>query len=118
MAPEFRDHDGPDGKEVGIEEDERMMRRMYELFPGIKITIEDIAAEGDKVVCRKLWRWMDGKSGAPMEFHSFVEWRIEGDKIAERWATVTFGRSHRIRWPFVPVSANDQGSLRLRSIMA
>jgi hypothetical protein len=24
-----------------------------------------------------------------MEFHGFVEWRFEGDKIAERWATVT-----------------------------
>jgi hypothetical protein len=24
-----------------------------------------------------------------MEFHGFVEWRFEGIKIAERWATVT-----------------------------
>jgi hypothetical protein len=24
-----------------------------------------------------------------MEFHGFVEWRFEGEKIAERWATVT-----------------------------
>jgi hypothetical protein len=24
-----------------------------------------------------------------MEFRGFVEWRFEGDKIVERWATVT-----------------------------
>jgi hypothetical protein len=24
-----------------------------------------------------------------MEFHGFVEWRFEGDKLAERWASVT-----------------------------
>jgi len=24
-----------------------------------------------------------------MEFHGFVLWRFEGEKIAERWATVT-----------------------------
>jgi hypothetical protein len=24
-----------------------------------------------------------------MEFHGFVLWRFEGDRIAERWATVT-----------------------------
>jgi hypothetical protein len=24
-----------------------------------------------------------------MQFHGFVQWRFEGDKIAERWATVT-----------------------------
>jgi hypothetical protein len=24
-----------------------------------------------------------------MEFHGFVEWRFEGNRIAERWATVT-----------------------------
>jgi hypothetical protein len=27
-----------------------------------------------------------------MEFHGFVEWRFEGDRIAERWATVTAPR--------------------------
>jgi len=24
-----------------------------------------------------------------MEFHGFVLWRFDGEKIAERWATVT-----------------------------
>ncbi len=46
-------------------------------------------AEGDKVVCRNIWRRTDGSSGTKMQFHGLVLWRFEGDKIAERWPTVT-----------------------------
>ena len=89
MTPSFYDHDGPGGKGAGIAEDEHMMRGMYAAMPDIHITIEDMVAEGDKVVCRNIWRWTDVKTGKRMAFHGFVEWRFEGDKIAERWATVT-----------------------------
>jgi predicted ester cyclase len=55
----------------------------------LHLTIEDMIAEGDKVVCRNIWRWTDSPSGKKIQFHGFVLWRFEGDKIAERWATVT-----------------------------
>jgi len=45
-------------------------------------------AAGDKVVCRNIWRWTNA-SGGNVQIHGFVLWRFEGDKIAERWATVT-----------------------------
>jgi hypothetical protein len=35
-----------------------------------------------------VWRWTD-EGGTDLEFRGFVEWCFEGDKIAERWATVT-----------------------------
>ena len=89
MTPDFLDHDGPGGRPTGVEGDERMMEGMYATIPDLRITIEDMVAEGDKVVCRNIWRWTDRSSGAPMEFHGFVMWRFEGEKIAERWATVT-----------------------------
>ena len=89
MAPSFVDHDGPQQRAVGIDEDEAMMRRMYELMPGLEVRIEDLVAEGDMVVCRNVWRWESQADGTPMEFRGFVQWRFEGDKIAERWATVT-----------------------------
>jgi len=88
MAPDFLDHNGPGDREVGIAEDEQMMLGMYERMPGINVTIEDMVAEGDKVVCRNVWRWKD-EGGSAMKFRGFVAWRFEGDKIAERWATVT-----------------------------
>ena len=92
MTPDFYDHDGPGGKSAGVEEDEQMMRRMYALMPDLRLTIEDMVAEGDKVVCRNSWRWKDTTSGTLMEFHGFVQWRFEGSQIAERWATTTAPR--------------------------
>src|SRR5579885_2586900 len=88
MTSDFFDHDGPEGKPTGIDGDEQMMLRMYKAMPDLHVTIEDILAENDKVVCRNVWRWTDG-SGKKMRFQGFVLWRFEGDKIAERWATVT-----------------------------
>jgi len=89
MSPDFLDHDGPGGKPTGIDGDEKMMLKMYEMMPDLRITIEDMVAEGDKVVCRNIWRWTDSASYNKLEFHGFVMWRFDGDKIAERWATVT-----------------------------
>jgi predicted ester cyclase len=89
MTPDFYDHDGPGGKPTGVDGDERMMIAMYNSMPDLRLTIEDMIAEGDKVMCRNIWRWTDNASSQKMQFHGFVLWRFEGDKIAERWATVT-----------------------------
>ena len=87
MTSDFLDHDGPGGRSAGVADEEKMVHGMYAL--GIRVTIDEMVAEGDKVVCRNTWRWNDKNSGTPMEFRGFVEWRFEGKKIAERWATVT-----------------------------
>lgn len=89
MSPDFLDHDGPGGKSTDIDGDEKMMIAMYKTMPDLRIHVEEMIAEGDKVVCRNVWRWTDVSSGKPMQFHGFVLWRFEGGKIAERWATVT-----------------------------
>jgi predicted ester cyclase len=89
MTPDFYDHDGPCGMPVGIEADEQMMIGMYERMPGLRVSVEDLIADADKVVCRNIWRWTDPSTGKLMQFHGFVLWRFEGDRIAERWATVT-----------------------------
>ena len=89
MTPDFYDHDGPGGKPASAGDDEQMMLRMYEAMPDLRISVEDLVAEADKVACRNIWRWTDPKSGRKLEFHGFVLWRFEGNRIAERWATVT-----------------------------
>jgi predicted ester cyclase len=88
MTRDFLDHDGPGGKPTDVDGDEQMMLGMHKAMPDLRLTIEDMIAEGDKVVCKNVWRWTD-KAGKRMAFHGFVLWRFEGDKIAERWATVT-----------------------------
>lgn len=89
MTADFLDHDGPSGKPTGAAADEAMMRGMYRVFPDLHITIEEMIAEGDRVVCRNRWEGTNSTTGRRIEFHGFVEWRFEGDRIAERWATVT-----------------------------
>jgi predicted ester cyclase len=89
MTSDFHDHDGPGGKPTGVEGDEQMMLGMYKAMPDLRLTIEDMIAEGDKVVCKNVWRWTDVVTQRPMQFHGFVLWRFEGGKIAERWATVS-----------------------------
>jgi predicted ester cyclase len=89
MTQDFLDHDGPAGKSTGAAGDESMMRAMHQKMPDLRIEVLDCLAEGDKVACRNIWRWTDPASAQTMQFHGFVLWRFEGDKIAERWATVT-----------------------------
>ena len=89
MTPDFYDHDGPGGKPADRKADEQMMLNMYRMMPDLRIGIEDMVAEGDKVVCRNVWRWTDTATGKQMQFQGFVCWRFDGSKIAERWATVT-----------------------------
>jgi predicted ester cyclase len=72
MTPDFYDHDGPGGKPTGVDGDEQMMRTMYTAMPDLRLTIEDILAEGDKVLCRNIWRWTDGASGKRLQMHGFV----------------------------------------------
>ena len=86
MTPDFYDHDRPGGKPTGVDGDEQMMIAMYKSMPDLHLTIEDMIAEGDKVMCRNIWRWTDPGSGKKMQFRGFVLWRFIGDKIAERWA--------------------------------
>jgi predicted ester cyclase len=89
MTPDFHDHDGPGGKPTGVDGDEQMMLGMYKAMPDLRLTIEDVIAEGDKVMCRNIWRWTDPTSRKQMQLHGFVLWRFEGAHISERWATVT-----------------------------
>ena len=52
MAADFYDHDGPGGKPTDVAGDEKMMREMYLRMPDLRLTIEDLIAEGDKIAER------------------------------------------------------------------
>jgi len=89
MTSGFVDNDGPGGNPTDVAGDEQMMVAMYDKMPDLHLTIEDMIAEGDRVMCRNIWHWTDPASGTKMHFKGFVLWRFEGAKIAERWAAVT-----------------------------
>jgi len=52
MTADFYNHDGPGGRPTGAHGDEQMMIGMHKAMPDLRLTIEDMIAEGDKVMCR------------------------------------------------------------------
>jgi predicted ester cyclase len=89
FSTDFLDHDEPTGVEVGPEAAKKMMETAYKRWPDLKVTIEDILAEEDKVVVRNSWTGTEAATGQRIEFHGFVMWRFANKKIVERWATIT-----------------------------
>jgi predicted ester cyclase len=87
LSDDFYDHDGPGGKPTDREGDRRLMIAMHQQIPDLHLTIEDMIAEGDKVVCRNVWRGT-ARGGRKVEFKGIVIWRLAGEKIVERWAEV------------------------------
>src|SRR5260370_21436521 len=88
FAADYQEHgsDVPPGSPPGPEGPKQYLARAFERFPDIKVTIEDIVAEGDKVVVRNTWRASDRESGQRIEVSGIVIWRIAEGKLAERWA--------------------------------
>jgi predicted ester cyclase len=37
-----------------------MTMAMYQSMPDLHLTIEDMVAKGDNVMCRNIWRWTEG----------------------------------------------------------
>jgi predicted ester cyclase len=87
FAPEFVDHgsDVPPGTPAGPAGAKQYVGSALKRFPDMKVTVEDIIAEGDRVVVRNVWRASD-PSGKVLQFGGIVIWRIAGGKIVERWA--------------------------------
>ena len=88
FAPDYREHgsDAPPSSPPGPEGPKRYLAAAFKRFPDIHVTIEDIIAEGDKVVVRNTWRAIDSQSNQKIEFRGIVIWRIAHGQLAERWA--------------------------------
>jgi predicted ester cyclase len=87
MSDDYLDHDGPGGKPTNREGGRQMMIGWHQAMPDLHVTIEDMIAEGDKVVCRNVWR-ATYKNGKPFHLKGIVIWRLAAGKLVERWASV------------------------------
>ncbi len=92
LAPDFVDHSLPAGMDPGFSGARRAVQGALDAFPDGQWTVEDLIAEGDKVVIR--WK-MDATHehefrgiapvGKPVTIKGITILRIVGGKIAERW---------------------------------
>ena len=88
FAVDFVDHgaDVPPGTPPGPAGAIQYVSGALKRFPDLRVQIEDMIAEDDKVVVRNQWTATDSQSGKRLAFRGIVIWRIAGRKIVERWA--------------------------------
>jgi len=89
FSEDFLDHDEPGGAVIGPLAAKTMMEHACQIWPDLYVEVEDILAEGDKVMVRNLWMATEKAGGRKISFRGFVLWRFANRKIVERWATLT-----------------------------
>jgi len=82
LTPDFVDHDAPPGTPQGPEAAKAFAGAMISHHPDLKIEIEDLFGEDDRVALRL--RWNAQETGYVQ--YGIVVFRFVGDRIAERWS--------------------------------
>jgi predicted SnoaL-like aldol condensation-catalyzing enzyme len=88
FAPAFVDHgaDVPSGLPPGPAGAIQYVGAALKKVPDLRVTIEDMIAEDDKVAVHNRWTGTDAASKQQLEFSGIEIWRIANRQIAERWA--------------------------------
>ena len=89
MRPDLYDDELPGDHKNDLHEGAQRLRALMRQVPDLTVDVQDVIADGDKVVVRAVWLGTDAVSQRKVEFHGFVQWRIAERKFAERWATLT-----------------------------
>jgi len=71
LAENFLDHDEAGGPVIGPGAAKKMMEGLYKFLPHIHVSIEEIIAEGDKVMVRNIWSGTNPE-GHKIQFKGFV----------------------------------------------
>lgn len=80
------DHSAFPDQAPGIEGIKSAIKGFFEIFDNLKITVEDVIAEDDKVVTREIWRGTHKPSGKTAEGTVIHIFRIRDGKIADEWS--------------------------------
>lgn len=90
FAPNYKDHGLPQVRSV--EDAIEILKSTHKAFPDIKVVIDDLIQENDKVVFRgrftgtHLGEFVDiAPSGAKVEFEALEIFKVENQKITESW---------------------------------
>jgi steroid delta-isomerase-like uncharacterized protein len=92
LSPEFRSHDWPTDARTGPDGFWDFYDEVLSAFPDTRYVVDDLIAEGDKVVVH--WRLLATQqgefygmaaTGAPISLQGIAIYRVESGKIVERW---------------------------------
>src|SRR3954464_13579705 len=92
VAPGFLDHDPLPGQPPRLEGAEYVVSTMHGAHPDLRFEIDDLLADGDRVVIRWTLRGTntgpmveEPATGLPVEFSAIVIFRLADGRISERW---------------------------------
>ena len=95
FAPDFVDHTAPAGVPNGLAGFKAYVTLLRAAFPDLHLTVEDVVAEGEKVVVRATARGtMRGDylgmkaTGKPATWTEIHIGRLAEGKVVEHWATI------------------------------
>jgi steroid delta-isomerase-like uncharacterized protein len=95
MAADFIDHEAPPSLPPGLDGVRQHISGLHQMCPDMHVMVEDIIAEGDRVVVRNTWRGTHTghlfgipPTGKRFALKGIVVWRIRDGRICERWATL------------------------------
>jgi len=91
-APDVVGHAPGAPDAVGLEANRQFLLGWLNAFPDVHSTIDDLIAEGDKVVIRYTWRGSQrgelqglAPTGKPVDVPGITILRVAGGKVAESW---------------------------------
>jgi steroid delta-isomerase-like uncharacterized protein len=96
FARDLCDHRGPPLHDIaGIEGEKRFIDRVRTAFPDLRVEIEDMVAQGNRVAARVMHRGTHrgdffgiAPTGTPVAYEGTVIFRVAEGRIAERWGTI------------------------------
>ena len=87
VSPRFVNHGALPGVPADRDGYKHQVANFVTEFPDIHLTVEDLIAEGDKVVVRLTARGTNRSAGKEATWPAILIFRIEAGKIVERWET-------------------------------
>ncbi len=95
LSPAFVDHNAPPDQPPGREGVKRTLKKVQHAFADVRVHLDDLLADGDKVVIRHRAEATHVGSfmgypgtGNRLSWTTISIYRIEGGKIVERWGLV------------------------------
>jgi catechol 2,3-dioxygenase-like lactoylglutathione lyase family enzyme/predicted ester cyclase len=87
LAANYQDHDAPPDTPPGPTSTREFVAGFLREYPDMRVTIEDLIADQDRVAARIVWRGNHRETGAKFLRTGVVVLKIDNDgKIAERWS--------------------------------
>ncbi len=87
LSSDYIDHDAAPDTPPGPASIKAFVAHFLHEYPDMRIEIEDILAEGDRVAARIVWRGSHRASGEPYHQMGIIILRLDTQgRIAERWS--------------------------------